>query len=221
MLAKRGLTLVHAGTLGAAEQAYQLVRNRLELQQRRQKALYDRTTPVYGIGDLVWTHCPAAYVPNGSGEYDVGEGSMLYISLMRCSYNFFFHFRVEVLLDGARFFEMHGRRRNHWFNINALPSMHASDKVHNGYMLIDYTNISFVNRLDAVSPADAPYGGFNFRWNWAVCIPINTSRFSAWQVCKVLVRQPWHTIPHANKSLRYSIHCGFEWSGTSIEYIMW
>ena len=47
------------------EQAYQLVRDRLQLQQRRQKALYDRTTngSLYAIGDHVWLHCPA--VPKG------------------------------------------------------------------------------------------------------------------------------------------------------------
>jgi hypothetical protein len=47
------------------EQAYQLVRNRLQLQQQRQKAIYDRTTngSSYAIGDHVWLHCPA--VPKG------------------------------------------------------------------------------------------------------------------------------------------------------------
>ena len=43
------------------EQAYELVRNRLQLQQRFQKALYDRMIngSSYAIGDHVWLHCPA------------------------------------------------------------------------------------------------------------------------------------------------------------------
>ena len=47
------------------EQAYQLFCNCLQLQQQRQKALYDRTTngSPYVIGDHVWLHCPA--VPQG------------------------------------------------------------------------------------------------------------------------------------------------------------
>eukprot|EP00731_Ephydatia_muelleri_P021513 Em0014g104a len=47
------------------EQAYQQVRDRLNLQQRRQKALYDRGThgSMYAVGDLVWLHRPA--VPRG------------------------------------------------------------------------------------------------------------------------------------------------------------
>lgn len=42
------------------EQAYQDVHTRLNLAQRRQKALYDRAAhgSPYALGDLVWLHCP-------------------------------------------------------------------------------------------------------------------------------------------------------------------
>ena len=72
------------------ETAYQRVRSHMEMQQRRQKALYDKTAKghPFKVGDLVWLHCPA--VPRGKspklhcywqGPYKVVKplGDVLYL----------------------------------------------------------------------------------------------------------------------------------------------
>ena len=66
------------------EQAYQLVRDRLQLQQRRQKALYDRTTKgsLYAIGDHVWLHCPAVPIGKSAKLHRYWQGPYKVIDVL-------------------------------------------------------------------------------------------------------------------------------------------